>query len=158
MLEKKNLLGYAVSLSGRITGGMRICGGHHIIFIIQKHRERFAEQQPRAAISSSFSNCDPSTSNSQPESDACTDAGTSHLRFQYQYPTPGLKLRNLQPGDDPGPCKERDAGSSLWTGACFRRGPATHPATLPIDQSRTCRLWAPSFRLEQHPGLRCASA
>jgi len=73
LFERKNILATAKSLTGRFTGSMRLYEGQHIIVIVQKRHERFAEQQSCAAISYSFPNFDLAILYSQSEINASTD-------------------------------------------------------------------------------------
>jgi len=98
LLERKKVLATAKSLTRRFTGSMRIYEGQHIIVIVQKCHERFAEQQPCAAIPYTFSNIDLPALHSQSEINTCTDSGSSssHYLLQYEYATTSLELCHIQ--------------------------------------------------------------
>ena len=59
LLERKNILATAKSLTDRITGSMWLREDHHIILIVQKYHKRFAEQCTLAEISYNLSYFDP---------------------------------------------------------------------------------------------------
>jgi hypothetical protein len=98
LLERKKILATAKSLAGRFSGSMWLNEGQHIIVIVQKRHERFAEQQPCAAISYSFPNFDLPTLYSQSEINSCTNSGSSASRypFQNEYPTTSLSVCHIQ--------------------------------------------------------------